>query len=292
VAIARRLLPWLVPLWLGLLLPAAAVATDARDALAERDAALVATALARMPPARPGQPDLYVVGFAGDGNEHVFGNEVDYLRELMERRFAAGGRTLLLANRPRGRDDGEQPLATLANLRLALAGIAAAMDPAQDLLLLYLTSHGTAKHQLAVSLPGVFDTTISPRQLRAALDDAGIRHRVVVVSACYSGGFIPELQDPGSIVMTAARRDRTSFGCGDTESATYFGRALLIEGMNRDDGLLPAFEYARRQVARREKIDRLTPSEPQLWIGAEALERLQAWEAATTRGPVVPYPHD
>lgn len=62
--------------------------------------------------------------------------------------------------------------------------------------------------------------------------------------------------------------------------------------MNRDGGLLGAFEYARRQVARREKIDRLTPSEPQLSVGAEALERLKAWEAATPRGPVLPYPHD
>ena len=279
----------LLALLLACCAPALAAANEDFERAA-RDVQRIDAALAAMPAQRPGVVDLYVVGFAGDGSERVFGNEVAYLRTLMDQRYGTQGRTLALVNRPDAQRREDAPLATLDNLRHALAGMAAAMDPDEDLLLLYLASHGTARHQLAVEQPGLFETFLKPTQLRVALDDAGIRQRVVIVSACYSGGFIPALQGPGTIVLTAARADRTSFGCGDTESATYFGRALLVEGMNRDGGLLDA--YARRQVARREKIDQLTPSEPQSDIGSEALQRLQAWESTRPTGPVVPYPHD
>lgn len=281
----------LVALLLALGLAATAVARDGNP-FAERDARLIDAALAAMPAQRPGVPDLYVLGFAGDGSENVFGYEVSYLEKLMSRRYGAAGRSIVLANRPDGARRDDRPLATLDNLRRALAGIGAAMDPGEDLLFLYVTSHGTRKHALTVSLPGRFDAEIKPDALRAALDDAGIGNRVVIVSACYSGGFVPALRGPDAIVLTAARRDRTSFGCGDASNATYFGRALLIEGMNRDGGLLEAFEYAKRQIARRETLDELTPSQPQIDAGEDALRALQAWEATLVPAPTVPYPYD
>src|SRR3546814_4398942 len=73
-----------------------------------------------------------------------------------------------------------RPLATLDNLRIALAGVGDAMDRDEDLLLLYLTMHGTEDHELAVTFPPLLEEWITPPQLRAALDDAGIRNRVVV----------------------------------------------------------------------------------------------------------------
>ena len=155
-----------------------------------------------------------------------------------------------------------------------------------------ITTHGNRDHTLALHMPQRFDATISPRQLRDALDEAGIRNRVLVVSACFSGGFVPVLASPDTLVMTAARRDRTSFGCGDTQSATYFGRAFLVEGLNRDGGLLAAFDYAKRQVSRRETMEGYKPSEPQLSIGDAIQPRLQAWEATLAPGPRVPYPYD
>ena len=271
------------------------IQADAREddnPFAERDGRLIDAALAAMPAQRPGVPDVYVLGFAGDGGENVFGNEVAYLETLMSQRYGAAGRTIALINRPDSPERGKRPLATLANLRRALAGMGAAMAADEDLLFLYITTHGTRKHALTVRLPGHFDTAIMPGPLRAALDDAGIRNRILVVSACYSGGFVPALQGPDTIVLAAARRDRPSFGCGDASSATYFGRALLIEGMNRDGGLLEAFEYARRQIARREKLDELTPSQPQVDIGKDALRMLQAWESTLPPAPTVPYPYD
>lgn len=275
------------------LLPATTMAADKTgDAIATRDLALIDGTLAAMPAQRAGVPDLYVVGFAGDGNENVFRNEVAYLGTLATRRLDAGGRTISLVNHPDSLGQDERPLATLDNLRHALSGVATAMDPAEDLLLLYITTHGSPKFELSVSLPGHFDTSIRPAALRKALDDAGIRHRVLVVSACYSGGFISALRDPDTVVITAARSDRPSFGCGDTTPATYFGRALLIEGMNRGEGLVDTFDYARRQIRRREKAENLTPSEPQIDVGQNARNWLQAWESTLQPAAIVPYPYD
>ncbi|HRN61409.1 MAG TPA: C13 family peptidase [Luteimonas sp.] len=267
-------------------------ADDGDGALATRDATLIDARLRAMPAQRTGTPGLYAIGFAGDGREDVFRNEVAYFETLASARFGADGRTIALVNHPDSLGAAPRPLATLDNLRHALTGVARAMDPELDLLLLFMTTHGNRDHTLALNMPGRFDTTLTPRQLRDMLDETGIRNRLVVVSACFSGGFIPALASPHTVVMTAARRDRTSFGCGDTASATYFGRAFLVEGMNRDGGLLDAFDYAKRQVSRRETMEGYQPSEPQLSVGEAVLPRLHAWEAALVPGPRVPYPQD
>lgn len=262
------------------------------DALAARDRGLIDARLAQMPAQRPGQPDLYALSFAGDGDEDVFRNEALYFESLATVRYGANGRSLALVNHPDSLGDAApRPLATAANLRHALAGIGRAMDPDEDLLLLYLTSHGTPEHALSIRLGDRLDALLTPEQLRAALDDAGIRHRLLIVSACYSGGFIPALAAPDTLVVTAARRDRPSFGCGEDASVTYFGRALLVEGMNRDGGLVDAFEYARRQVSRREAVEGYEASHPQVSIGEDIRPRLHAWETTLVRGPVLPYPY-
>ncbi len=260
--------------------------------LAHRDQALIDARLQAMPAQRPGVPDLYAIGIAGDGDENVFRNEVAYFETLVDARYGAEGRTITLVNHPASVGKAPRPLATLDNLRHALAGIGRAMDPAQDLLMLFLSSHGDRDHTVVLRMPGQFDAALTPRQLRDALDEAGIRHRLLIISACFSGGFIPALASPDTLVITAARRDRPSFGCGDTASATYFGRAMLIEAMNRDGGLVDAFAYAKRQVARREDAEGYKSSMPQLSIGADIPAALQAWEATLAPSPPVPYPFD
>ena len=111
------------------------------------------------------------------------------------------------------------------------------------------------------------------------------RYKVVVISACYSGGFIPPLKDDKTLVMTAARADRVSFGCSEENDFTYFGRALFAEALNETDDLARAFELAKTRVAEREQADDFEPSEPQLWAPKPVLEhwkklrRQQAEEA-------------
>jgi hypothetical protein len=132
---------------------------------------------------------------------------------------------------------------------------------------------------------------LTPEQLRDALDDAGIRNRVLVVSACYSGGFLPALRDPDALVITAARHDRASFGCGSESVATYFGRAWMIEGLNRGISFIAAYDHATRRIAQRERIEDYESSLPQIAVGANIGKRLRAWQATLSEAPAVTFPY-
>lgn len=285
---------WLAPVWLH---PPASFWYAASDdspepdidvqAVLQAQAGALDRALARLAPQTPGQVDLYAVGFAGDGHESVFRNEVEYFDALFAQRFAAEGRTLALINHPD--TFGTTPLATLGNLQAALERIGALMDPAEDVLLLFLTSHGSDDHELLVRLGPLPMTQIAPGDLRDALDAAGIRQRVLIVSACYSGGFIPALEGPDSLVMTAARADRTSFGCGAASEITFFGDALLVGALNRTADFVEAFELARDWIGDWERESDITPSEPQIAVGERIVGTLARWRGQFTPGPEVAF---
>lgn len=289
----RHALAWLVLLGASFAAGAGELGKRSSPAagLAAADTALMASDIAALAPQRPGRPDLYVLGFAGDGSEQVFENEVRFLRDLAVHRMDASGRVLLLANHPTQPPQRPLPRASLANLRAALKGLAATMDRDEDLLLFYVTTHGTAEHELLLRRPGAADVLVDAAQIRRALDAAGIRHRVIAISACYSGGLIRALQGPDTLLMTAARADRASFGCGNDSVATYFGRAWLVDGLNATLDFDAAFEQARAAIAARERADDLAPSRPQIARGERIGARLAVWRAGFSPGPVLPYPH-
>lgn len=265
---------------------------DDAEAVFARDRALLRERIAALAPQRPGIPDLYVVGMAGDSEEDVFRNEVAYLETLMSRRFDALGRVLALVNHRDSLAAAPRPLATLDNLRAALAGVAARMDHEQDVLLLYATMHGTRDHLLYLQLRPYFEDFVDPQDLRRALDDAGIRNRVVAISACYSGGFVRALRSPDTLVLTAARHNRPSFGCGSASAATYFGRAWLVDGLNATTDFVAAFEQAKLQISAEERRQRFRASRPQINVGERIGTTLAAWRAQLPpEGPQVPYPY-
>jgi len=263
---------------------------DQPEVILGRQPRLVAAELDRLAPQTPGVVDLYAVGFAGDGSEGVFRNEVEYLERLLPQRFGATDRVLPLINSPGTTD--VVPLASLTNLRAALAGVGARIDRDEDVVLLFLTSHGSADHELYVDLEPLPLRQVTPRDLRRALDDAGIRWRVVVVSACYSGGFIDDLRTPETLVITAARTDRTSFGCGSTSQITYFGKAFLTEALNRTTDFREAYRLAAQRIGEWERADQRTPSEPQLWAGDRIDAKLAQWRAGLVPGAPVAFAPD
>jgi hypothetical protein len=110
-------------------------------------------------------------------------------------------------------------------------------------------------------------TPISSRSLADALARSGIKRRVIILSACYAGSWIPALANDDTIVITAARKDRTSFGCDDTRNVTNFGEAFLNGPLAHGASLREAFNYSRKTVAGWETRDHLTPSEPQAYVG-------------------------
>ena len=257
------------------------------EALIALQPALVARRVEALAAQEPGRVDLYAVGFAGDGNEGVFRNEVEFFERLAAQRLGAGGRVLPLVNHPGASLD--TPIASLTNLRAALAGIGARMDRDEDILLLFLTSHGTRDHELVVDLPPLPLRQIEPKDLKQALDQSGIRWRVIVVSACFSGGFVKELRTPHTLVITAARADRTSFGCGASSEITYFGKAFLTEALNLTTDFREAHAIAARRVHAWEQADDETPSLPQLWAGTRIDAKLAQWRAGLAPGAPVPF---
>lgn len=266
----------------------------ARAGLSESDRRLLAEQPARLKAATgtlraqtPGKVDLYAIGFAGDGEEAVFRNEVEFFDKLVSARFNAQGRILPLINSPLTTD--QVPLATLDNLRTGLADVARRMDTREDVLLLFLTSHGSREHELFVQLGDLPLQQITPRDLRSALDDAGIRWRVVVVSACFSGGFIDALRDAHTLVITASRRDRSSFGCGNSSDITWFGKAFLADGLNHSSDFREAYAIASRRVREWELAEDYTPSSPQISEGALIGARLDAWRATLAPSEPVPF---
>ncbi len=274
----------------GAALPAQQDASDAQ--VDPVDQAALASALKTLAPQRPGITDLYVVGFAGDASDDVFRNETLYLKQLFEQRFDARGRVITLVNHPDNL--GERPYAPLAtydNLYDTLAAIGKRMDRKEDALLLFVTTHGTEDHTLYVQVDQNEEDFISPQDLRKALDDAGIDNRVIVLSACYSGGFIPALRSATTLVLTAARADRPSFGCGNTSNATYFGQAWLIDAMNQVADPVAAFEAAKVAITTREKEDGELPSLPQQSVGKNIGAVLARWRAGFQLGPALAYPY-
>ena len=261
-------------------------ATFDSEAVMASQPALLQRAFGALRPQTPGKTDLYAIGFAGDGSEQVFRNEVDYFSLLMTRRFGAQGRTLSLINSPDTVND--DPLATLSNLATALKAVSAHMDPREDVLLLFLTSHGSPDHELYVGMDPLPLDQITPENLRAALDGSGIQNRVIIVSACYSGGFVDALRDPHTLVITAARADRSSFGCGADSDITWFGKAFLTEALNQTTDFQEAFAIASNRVREWELVQGDTPSVPQMAVGpaiGETLRQLQGTLPAA--GPVV-----
>ena len=248
---------------------------------------MVRDALARLTPRVPGTPNLYVLAFAGDGSEDVFRNEVEYAGVLFARRFGATTHTVILENNPASLFT--HPLASWSNLDATLDGLAQIMHPEQDILLLYITTHGGEDHNLLIDMDPMPLDQIGANDLAGILGQRPFKWKVVVINACYSGGFIPPLRGAGTLVLTSARTDRSSFGCGSASDITYFGKAWLVDGLNRTPRFIEAFQQASQEIASWERQGNLTASEPQLSVGSGIAAQLALWRKGITPGPVVPF---
>lgn len=245
--------------------------------------ALLDQALATLAPGVPDKPDLFFIAFGPYGEQDVFLKESLYSARLFETRFGARDRTLALVNNRQKLK--ELPLATVTNLARSLNGIAARMDPAEDILFLFLTSHGSEDASLSVRLGNFSFKPLTAPVLASMLEESGIRWKVLVVSGCYSGTFLDALKDDHTLVISAARADRTSFGCSDGAEFTYFGRAFFQQALNRTSSFSEAYAIASKQVADWEKSEGRTGSEPQMVAGRLIEAHLARWRETLPASP-------
>lgn len=247
-------------------------------AVLEAQMSALPKALAALEAQRPGVIDVYALTFAPYADEDVFLRESRLVASVIEERFDARGRSLQLVNHKTTVQT--QPWATPANLERALRDIAARMDRDEDILFIHLTSHGARSGQLSVAFWPLAIDTLTPQALKAALDAAGIRHRVISVSACYSGSWLAPLADDDTLVMTAADAEHTSYGCGRGSELTYFGRAVFDEALRSTRSFESAHASARDVIDQREKSAGKKDgfSNPQIHVGGAIRERLQKLE--------------
>ena len=195
-------------------------------------------------PGVAGAEQMYFVGVAGDADEDVFLKEITVISRLFEDRFGTAGRSVSLVNN-RGTPL-NTPIATVTSLQKTLMQVGTVMNRDEDVLFLYLTSHGSSDHELSLSFWPLQLRDLDPPALRQMLDVSGIRWRVIVVSACYSGGFIDALKDERTLIVTAADATHTSFGCGAESDFTYFGKAYFDQALRQTQSFTEAYEMARR----------------------------------------------
>ena len=239
--------------------------------------ALLKAAVGRLAPQRQGATDLYTIGVAGWADQDVFVKELDGTLASLNRVLPVDGRMLRLVNGPDAAKG--TPLATRENIAAAARAVADVMDKDGDILVLFMTSHGT-RAGFGLQLPRRPLVEFAPAELAKILDGAGIRNRVVIVSACYSGTFVPPLANDNTIVITAADARNPSFGCAPGREWTFFGDAFFNRSLRPGADLRSAFNGARLTISEWELQEALPPSNPQAHFGPALVEKLAPLFAA------------
>ena len=242
----------------------------------EAQAPLLGRQLAALAPQRPGVIDMYTLTFAPFEGEEVFRRESRMVADVMARRFDAAGRGLQLINH---KDTAaELPWATPLNMERAIAGMAKVMDRDEDVLFIHLTSHGASNGELAADFWPMDVEPVVPAALKYWLDKAGIRHRVISISACYAGNWVKPLAGADTLVMTASDADHTSYGCGKKSELTFFGRAMYDEQLRSTTlSFEEAHAASRKVILQREKEAGKDDgySNPQIKAGKRIVATLQ-----------------
>lgn len=221
--------------------------------------------------AATGYSDWAAIVVAGDWHSHsgspsqIFDNaRRDVSRDLEGLGFARANIAELSA-----RPGTAVPRTTVARLAERLRALSSRTNGG---CLLYFSSHG--------SPDGIVmgNAILEPRQLRRILNSScDDKPTVVILSACFSGTFVHALSAPNRLILTAARADRTSFGCGQTDRYPYFDQCVLSVWPHVN-GFAALGRDAQICVAAREKREHVgPPSDPQLFVGAAAAAEIPRW---------------
>jgi hypothetical protein len=196
-----------------------------------------------------------------DRHTEAFDNARRDIGHAFQRRGFSGANMAEFSVEPRRHPDTAPRPAHFADITAALEALTAR---ARGGCLFYLTSHGSTDGAVLA------DKILPPRVLAILLDQScGERPTVAVVSACYSGVFVAALARPNRLILTAARRDRSSFGCGESDRYPFFD-ACILESLPTSADFVALARRAKLCVARREREEGMRPpSDPQIYEGSK-----------------------
>jgi Peptidase C13 family len=243
-----------------------------------KQASLLKKQVAALSPQKPGVTDVYVIGVAGWASEDVFRNELAGALGVLGKALPLSGAVRLINS---AETAAAVPLASRPNMAAAVRAVGRIMDRQEDVLLIFMTSHGV-KEGIGLQLPALL-VRFSPPELAAILKKSGIKNRVVIVSACFSGTFVKPLANEDTIVLTASDANSPSFGCANGREWTYFGDALFSHSLKPGADFQHAYQHARKLIEEWEKRDKLAPSNPQAHFGAAVADKLAPLFAAKSR---------
>jgi hypothetical protein len=230
------------------------------------------------PPAK-GATNVYALGIAGWADQDVFLKELDGGLAALGGILPIRGHAVRLVNHRETL--ASLPLANQRNFAAAVHALGQVIDKDNDILLILMTSHGV-QTGFGLRLPNDVVTQLTPQEVVTALDSEGIKNRVVIVSACYAGIFVPPLRNDNTIVITAADANNTSFGCAPERDWTYFGDAFFRQSVRPGWDLQHAFDNARTLIQGWELMDRARPSNPQAHFGPALVAKLAPLLAAAS----------
>jgi hypothetical protein len=235
--------------------------------------ALLEAEVERLLPEQKGKADIYAIGIAGWSDQDVFIKELNGGLAALDRAMGLDRGTVRLVNRL---DTTETlPIANRTNFASAARAVAKIMNKDEDVLLIFITSHG-GPSGVGLQLAGAPGAVLSPDHIATVLDREGIKNRILIVSACYSGVFVKRLASPDSVVLTAADENSSSFGCSNERDWTYFGDALFNDNLGAGVSLEDAFEKARLRISQWEARDEAPPSNPQGFFGSSLSRMLHS----------------
>ena len=242
---------------------------------------LLDEALAQVSPGRSDKPDLFVLGIAGWGRQEVFRREIDFLSTQFSELYETQRHSIFLVNSQRNIH--QRPIATVTSIEQSIAHLATIMDIEDDILFIYATSHGSEEDGFSLGHRGLSLKDLSPQNLADMLEASGIKHKVVVISACHSGVFIDALKNDTTLILTAASARKKSFGCGDDRLFTYFGKAFFEQSLTQSASFIDAFDQAKILIAEWETEEEITHSEPSMHSAKTIETKLAQWRQSLTQ---------
>lgn len=213
------------------------------------------------------QGRLIFAGFAMHSQSKAFRSDVVSLEKVA---LAIDPNAIVFKlNNPVQGQDADWPYATAENIALVLRKASALARPDDKVMVLFST-HG-AVEILSVNFNNTFLPHITPRWLNEALADLRGKPTLLLLSACFSGSFLEPLRGPSRVILTAAAKDRNSFGCQFQSTNTYFVDALVNQPALLDYSVVQLMERAKVGIDARERSMKLSPpSMPQISVGNAA----------------------
>jgi Peptidase C13 family len=217
-----------------------------------------------------GTKKVIYAAFALDSSSQAFQGDAILVRDAL-RSINPQISVLLLSNQLEYSDI-VYPFATKENVKNVLSEIARLADKNTIVVLLF-SSHGF-RNLLSIKIGhGDASDRLTGKELRSYLEGLRPVPTVLIISACYSGSFVPELASENRIIITSASRDRPSFGCSFESQATYFVQEFFQNSFDPSLSLAGFFSQGQKRIADREGKEKRTPSEPQIFVG-ERMKKL------------------